>query len=133
MKVLLEGTRLVIGFAERHNGDTPAEEWFNTQPARKQAALYATIQQVAARGSLSNRERFRVLKGEHGVVEFKHHQHRLMGVMKGQVGNKGRLVLTNGFLKKKDETPRSEIERAHERFEEDLSVEAGRGGIDEDE
>ena len=68
----------------------------------------ARIEMLAQRGPTRDREKFRSIKGESNLFEIKVGQVRIMAFYAG----KGIAVLTHGFIKKGDATPKQQIERA---------------------
>jgi len=71
-----------------------------------QKAIFALLHLTADLGTLGNEEKFRKLND--GIWEFKSFQVRLLCCFE-----KNRLIiLTHPFMKKKDRTPKSEINRA---------------------
>ncbi len=74
---------------------------------KDQKKILALIKRIADYGILSNDEKFHKLEDEN-IWEFKSFQIRLFCFF-----DKASLViLTHGFIKKKNETPRTEIDRA---------------------
>lgn len=74
----------------------------------QRAQVINLLKRVADEGLPSNPARYRVLQGHANLAEFKRSQVRLLCFFDGP----GRIVLTHGFKKKTDRTPREEIERA---------------------
>jgi phage-related protein len=74
----------------------------------EQSQVVALVQRIADQGDLDNMEQFRQLHGYSNLYEFKRFSVRLMCFFDGR----GRIVLTHGFKKKTDRTPRQEIDRA---------------------
>ena len=104
--VLLSGRKITIEFAVRAGGDMPAKEFYDSLDARDKRKLNPPMVRLAEDGRVENEEHFGKLQDD--IWEFKAFQVRMPGFfLKG-----GRFILTHGFKKKKDRTPKSEIVRA---------------------
>lgn len=80
----------------------------------EQAKLLSLLEHTADYGPLRNAEKFKKLEGE--IWEFKSYQVRLLCFF-----DKGRIIITtHGFKKKRDKTPKREIEKAERMREEYL-------------
>jgi hypothetical protein len=119
MIVAVDGEKMVLLFGVRSDGSVPARHYLLTRSLSEQATLAHTMEVVAARRLHPNEERFKVESGfKYTLVAFKVHQVRILGVMAGRSGDKGRIVLTHGFTKKRDRTPPGEFDRCMQLFEE---------------
>ncbi len=74
--------------------------------------LWALIQDTADNGPPRHPERCKKLVGVENLFELKSKPFRVFFFYEGREGDRGRIVLTHGFRKKSDSTPRREIERA---------------------
>ena len=88
---------------------------FTVAFARDQAKLMALFQIAGGVGKFYNPEKFGDLGS--GLFEFKSFQIRMPFAYARK--ERGLIVITHGVVKKKDKTPKSEIERAWRIFEED--------------
>ena len=80
----------------------------------EQAKLLSLLEYTGDYGPPRNTEKFKKLEGE--IWEFKSHQVRVLCFF-----DKGRIIITtHGFKKKRDKTPKREIERAERMREEYL-------------
>ena len=101
------GGRVSILYAVQKNGKMPAEEYFDDNLTDdEQNKFLALFKRYVVIGMIRDSEKFKKLEGE--LWEFKYKKHRLVCFE----DKKGNLVLTHGFLKQKQKTPRKEIERA---------------------
>lgn len=111
--IAYRGRRLIIVYAVDNKGRSPGKEFFDALPLEDQAKLMWLFKLLADEGKISNPEKFGNLK--EGFFEFKSYQIRMpCCYLPG-----GLVLITHGFLKKRDRTPREQIERAKRIFEED--------------
>lgn len=73
----------------------------NAKVASDAASVEAAIRRFAKTGTLRNQQKFVALGN--GTVEFKAHQIRIFGVLHGRHQGKGRLFLTHGVKKKRNQ------------------------------
>lgn len=113
--VAYRGAMFTIAFARVQNGGCPASEFFDELDKLEQAKLMALFRIAADQGKFDNPEKFGDL-GQ-GLFEFKSFQIRMPFAYARE---ERRLILvTHGFFKKKDKTPKKEIQRAWRILEED--------------
>mgnify|MGYP005810883241 CR=1 FL=1 len=110
-----QGAKFAIAFAREKNGACPACEFFDGLGTPEKAKLMALFQIAADHGNFYNREKFGDL-GE-GLFEFKSFQIRMPFAYAKK--ERGLILITHGFIKKKDKTPKEEIQRAWRIYEED--------------
>jgi hypothetical protein len=109
------GAKFTVVYACDAAGRYPAEEFLQelaNDPARKSehAGVLHLLQLFADAGKISNPEHFKKLEGtDPTLVEFKKFQTRVIGFFNGA----GQLVLTHGFIKKKDKVDKAEFQRAY--------------------
>lgn len=113
--VAYAGKKFTIAFAREKNGTYPAEEFVDALPAADQAKLANAFTLAGDHGDFSNPEKFGDLKN--GMYEFKIKQIRLPFSYSEKESRT--IVVTHGFVKKKDKAPKEEIERAWRIFRED--------------
>ena len=118
--VAVHGRERTIQYAIRGNGSMPAKKFIEGLSAGEQAKVAVLFKKMAGTARIWNTTQYKKVEGN--IWEFKRHQIRVMCF---QVGK--RLVLTHGFRKKVDRTPRSEIKRA-ERIREEHSRREGSHG-----
>lgn len=90
------------------DGSCPAELWLESQSAKMQQKFAALFVILGTVGKIFNEQKFKHLSGTGQLFEFKADQGRVLCFF--FVGK--RVILTHGFLKKSDKTPKGEIERA---------------------
>jgi hypothetical protein len=100
------GSQFTIEFAEVGDGSMPAKSFLDHQEPKFQARMYALFKRLGDSGRIANQEQFKKLTGE--FWEFKSFQIR----MPCYFAPGRRLVVTHGFIKKKDAVSRQEKERA---------------------
>lgn len=90
------------------DGSSAAEEWLELQSPKMQQKFAALFMMLGNVGRIYNEQKFKHLAGTDQLFEFKADQGRVLCFF--FVGK--RVILTHGFLKKSDKTPKGEIERA---------------------
>lgn len=89
----------------------PLGDFLGGLNAEDQAKMASFIDRVAMHGPPVNREKCKLVAGD--IHEFKSHQVRILWFWE-----KNRVIIcTHGFIKKRDDIPRSEISRAHRYLE----------------
>lgn len=94
------------------NGDRPAEDFLNSLDVKMRSKLLMILKVLQEKGNMLREPYSKYL--EDGIFE-----------VRGKVGNDisrvlyffyygGKIILTNGFIKKTQKTPRSEITKAKE-------------------
>ena len=116
MKIVASGAWGLVAYAVLSGGACPAEDFMDgllsdEKGKRYHATLMKHFQRMATQGRITNETQFKKLQGVRPtLVEFKAHQARVIGFFHGR----GLVVLTHGFRKKQDRTPKQQIERAHD-------------------
>ena len=113
-EVAYRGQRFTIAFARRRNGQSPGADFYDALPVGDKAKLANLFRLLADHGHIANPEKFRKL--DRSLFEFKSFQIRMPCAF---ARTRGLVIITHGFCKKKDKTPRKEIDRAWEIFNED--------------
>ena len=112
---------LTIAYAVDSKGRSPGKDFFDALPDQDKAKLMHLFRLLGEQGRIINPQKFGNLK--EGFHEFKSFQIR----MPCRYLPNGVVLITHGFRKKRDRTPREEIDRAKRVFEEDQER-AGRAG-----
>ncbi|MEO8724494.1 MAG: type II toxin-antitoxin system RelE/ParE family toxin [Acidobacteriaceae bacterium] len=86
--------------------EMPAEVFLLKQPIQHQARLSVLFEKLSDHGQISNREQFKKLTRE--LWEFKAFQIRMPCYFRPD----RRVVVTHGFIKKKDRVDKQELTRA---------------------
>src|ERR1035441_8041308 len=126
-RVAYRGAVFAIAFARENNGACAACEFFDRVSVLDKAKMMALFQIAGDHGKFHNPEKFGDL-GE-GMYEFKSFQIRMpFAYAKNE---RGQILITHGFIKKKTKTPKEEITRAWRIYNEDqaqtkLAIEIGR-------
>lgn len=100
----------LVEFYENKNGDRPAEDFLNSLDVKMRSKLLMILKVLQEKGNMLREPYSKYL--EDGIFE-----------VRGKVGNDisrvlyffyhgGKIILTNGFIKKTQKTPRSEILKA---------------------
>jgi phage-related protein len=107
-KLVYQGAVLRIEFYVSLSGEVPAEEWLESQAEARQQKFGALFAWMADQGKIWNERKFKHLTGSNQIFEFKVEDGRVLCFF--LVGK--RILLTHGFSKKGEKTPKGEIERA---------------------
>ena len=114
-RVAYQGAVFTIAFAREKSGGCPACEFFDALSLLDKAKLMALFQIAGDHGKFCNPEKFGDLGN--GLFEFKSFRVRMRFAY--AKNERGLILITHGFLKKKDKTPREEITRAWRIYGED--------------
>lgn len=114
------GKTFRIAFARDHSGVSPAEAFFDGLPLKEKAQLLKLFQILGdePRGAPRNPEKFGVL--DHELYEFKSFQIRMPFTYAKD--DRGLVLISHGFRKKRDKTPPSEIARAKKILQENAEI-----------
>ena len=104
-----EGAAYTIAFARQKNGRSPGAEFFDALPVSDQVKLDNLFRLLGDQGRIVNKEKFKVL--EKGLFEFKSFQIRMLCAY-AYAPERHLMLISHGFTKQKDRTPKAEIERA---------------------
>ena len=107
-RLVYDGVALSIKFFVISNGVVPAEEWLEQLPLAIQQKFAALFARMGDTGKIWNERKFKHLAETDQIFEFKVEVNRILCFF--FVGRK--LILTHGFRKTGDKTPKREIERA---------------------
>jgi len=105
--VAYRGSRFTIVYAVRLNQTSPGEEFYDALGDTDKAKLNKLFEVLGDHGKIVNEEKFKRID-DTKFFEFKSFQIRLPCFF----APGGLVVITHGFSKKKDKTPKSEIARA---------------------
>ena len=97
-----------VEFYIRRSGDVMAEAWLDAQPLPVQQKFASLFKWMGDHGRIFNERKFKHLTGSDQIFEFKSGDGRVLCFF--FTGK--RIVLTHGFKKKGDNTPKGEIEMA---------------------
>jgi phage-related protein len=108
-----------IEFYQRESGEVLAEKWLESMPSQVQQKFAALFAWMGDHGRISNEQKFKHLSGSDQIFEFKADQGRVLCFF----FIAQRIILTHGFSKKGQKTPKGEIERAEALKQEFISRE----------
>jgi phage-related protein len=114
-RVVYPGVKFTLAFAREKSDACPACEFFDGLSLLEKAKLMALFRIAADHGAFYNDQKFGDLKN--GLFEFKSDQIRMPFAYAKK--ERGLILITHGFIKKKDKTPKEEIARAWRIFDED--------------
>ncbi len=107
-RVAYQGAKFSIEFALDSGGRCPGGEFFDDLDMKDKAKLMALFRLACEHGDFHNKEKFGDLSD--GLFEFKSFQVRMpFAYAKNE---RGVILITHGFIKKKNKAPKEEIERA---------------------
>ncbi|TKB66774.1 MAG: type II toxin-antitoxin system RelE/ParE family toxin [Nitrospira sp.] len=107
-RLVYDGTVFRIEFYVAPNGIIPAEDWLEQLPLAAQQKFAALFARMGDTGKIWNERKFKHLTETDQLFEFKVEADRVLCFF--FVGR--RLILTHGFKKTGDRTPKQEIDRA---------------------
>jgi hypothetical protein len=107
-----------IAFARLRSGQSPGADFYDRLSMMDKVKLDHSFRLMADRGRIDNEEKFNRLEG--GLFEFKEFQIRMPCAWDRQ--ERGLLIITHGFIKKRNRAPSEEIQRAWRIFEEDQEL-----------
>lgn len=107
-RLVYDGTVLRIEFYVAPNGTIPTEDWLEQLSITAQQKFAALFVRMGDTGKIWNERKFKHLTGTDQFFEFKVEADRILCFF--FVGR--RLILTHGFRKAGDKTPKREIDRA---------------------
>ena len=107
-RLVYDGPVFRIEFYVAPNEVAPAEEWIEQLPLTAQQRFAALFARMGDTGKIWNERKFKHLTETDQIFEFKVEADRILCFF--FVGR--RLILTHGFRKSGDKTPKREIERA---------------------
>ena len=107
-RLIYAGEIFRIEFLVAPGGRCLAKEWLEKQPLKIQNKFGALFKLLGDQGKIQNVQKFKYLAGSDHIFEFKADAGRVLSFFFVD----RRVVLTNGFLKKSQKTPKGEIERA---------------------
>lgn len=112
------GQKLTLYFARTRSSRVPALEFFEGLQRNDQVKVTALFKRLADDGKIHNEEKCKLL--EDGIMELKSHQVRVLFAFSED--EKAVVLLTHGFFKKQQKTPKGEIERAKRILREDREL-----------
>src|SRR5436190_24171086 len=107
-RAVYQGSIFAIEFYVKHSGEALAEAWLESQSEAMQAKFAALFAWMGEHGRIANERKFKHLTGSDQIFEFKADDGRILCFF--FFGK--RIILTHGFRKKGDKTPKGEIARA---------------------
>lgn len=113
--IAYRGPKFTIEWYYTENGKVPALDYFNSLDKQEKALAFRLFELMATEGKILNIQKFRH-EGD-GIYAFKPKPHRfLCFFFEGQ-----KIIITNGFEKKRDDLPLNEKDRAM-RYQRDYEI-----------
>ncbi len=107
-----------IEYFEDENGSRPAEEFILSLPIKMRAKTFQLLVLLEERGNVLREPYSKLL--EDGIFELRIKQGNNITRILYFFVLHGKIILTNGFIKKSQKTPKREIEKAKENRKEYL-------------
>ena len=107
-----------IEYFEDENGSRPAEEFILSLPIKMRAKTFQLLVLLEERGNVLREPYSKLL--EDGIFELRIKQGNNIARILYFFVLHGKIILTNGFIKKSQKTPKREIEKAKENRKEYL-------------
>lgn len=114
--IAYQGVMFTIAFARLKSGQSPGAEFYDALPIQDKAKLDNLFRLLADTGRIANPEKSGVLDRTERLFEFKSFQIRMPCAYAKE---RGLIIITHGFRKKRNRTPTTEIERARRILQED--------------
>lgn len=102
--IVCTGAQRTIEYAVLADGSMPARDSLESLTPRDKARVLVLFERLAEHGRIASREQFKKVEGTE-FWEFKRFQTRVICFFLP----KGRVILTNGFIKKRDRIDPSDI------------------------
>jgi phage-related protein len=112
---LYAGKAFRIEYAVDANGKSPARDFLEGLSLKDRPKVWSLLKRLGDEGKVANREKCKKLK--ENLFELKSHQIRILFHYSKRT--KRLVVLSHGLIKKKDDLPQREIERAERILAED--------------
>ena len=104
--VAFEGKEFTVEWYYTENGKTPALDYFEGLSKLKKAQTLRLFELIATEGKIFNKQKFRH-EGD-GIYAFKPKPHRFLSFFY----ENAKIIITNAFVKKRDDLPIEEKDRA---------------------
>lgn len=101
-----QGAKFTVEWYYTEEGKSPALEYFNDLTKQEKIKVLRLFELLGTEGKILNIEKFRN-EGD-GIYAFKPQPHRFLSFF----FEGAKIIVTNGFMKKKDSLPRNEKDRA---------------------
>ena len=120
-RMVYQGSIFAFAFYVKHSGEALAEDWLESQSEAMQAKFAALFAWMGDHGRIANERKFKHLTSSDQIFEFKADDGRILCFF--FFGK--RIILTHGFRKKGDKTPKGEVARA-EALKQEFESRSGR-------
>ncbi len=108
--IFYQGQKFQIEFYFTETGKTPAKEYLENTSLNVKAKLAALVKYIGENGKIFDIEKFRLVDAVEKIFEFKPLQYRFFNFFhKG-----GKIIITNGYIKKSRKVSKKDLERAKE-------------------
>ena len=108
--IFYRGERFQIEFYFTETGKIPAKEYFEDTAFDVKVKLAALVKYIGEHGKIFDITKFRMIDSKEKIFEFKPLQHRFFNFFY----EGGKIIITNGYMKKSQKVSRRDLERAKE-------------------
>ncbi len=108
--IFYQGERFQIEFYFTETGKIPAKEYLEDTSLYVKVKLAALVKYIAEHGKIFNITKFRLVDSKEKIFEFKPLQHRFFNFFY----EGGKIIITNGYIKKSQKVSRRGLEKARE-------------------
>ena len=106
--IFYQGERFQIEFYFTETGKIPAKEYLEDASLDVKVKLAALVKYIGEHGKIFDITKFRLVDAKEKIFEFKPLQYRFFNFFyKG-----GRIIITNGYMKKSQKVDRKELQKA---------------------
>ena len=108
--IFYQGERFQVEFYFTETGRIPAKEYLEDTALDVKVKLAALVKCIGEHGKIFDITKFRMIDSKEKIFEFKPLQHRFFNFFY----EGGKIIITNGYMKKSQKVNRRDLERAKE-------------------
>ena len=106
--IFYQGERFQIEFYFTETGKIPAKEYLEDTSLGVKVKLAALVKYIGEHGKIFDITKFRLVDSKEKIFEFKPLQYRFFNFFY----EGGRIIITNGYMKKSQKVDRKELQKA---------------------
>lgn len=106
--IFYQGERFQIEFYFTETGKIPAKEYLEDTSLDVKVKLAALVKYIGEHGKIFDITKFRLVDSKEKIFEFKPLQYRFFNFFY----EGGRIIITNGYMKKSQKVDRKELQKA---------------------
>lgn len=108
--IFYQGGKFQVEFYFTETGEIPAKEYLENTSLDVKVKLAALVKYIGENGKIFDITKFRLVDPKEKIFEFKPLQHRFFNFFH----EGGRIIITNGYMKKSQKVSRRDLEKARE-------------------